>query len=230
MRTHASRLAIVRAMRAASMPAPQARGLWQITRTDLRATFVHGATFAWACLEYGFDDYPEIDPVTTSLYRWTDATIGQAHGECVMSDDPRELRKHIAPVLQAAGRVLVTGLGLGCVVRGLLTNADVTRVDVIEVDADVLAMVAPTLGSDPRLVFHHGDARTYRWPTGARWDLAWHDVWQESPDTQVAHAELLARYRRLVIQQGAWGFPRWAKRLSSVPLVGGARRTGVAQQ
>jgi hypothetical protein len=41
-----------------------------------------------------------------------------------MNDFPQELKKHLDFVLRARGRVLVTGLGLGCVVRGLYREAD----------------------------------------------------------------------------------------------------------
>jgi hypothetical protein len=130
-----------------------------------------------------------------------------------MSDDPTELRKHLAIVRVASGRVLVSGLGLGCVVRGLLANQAVKQVDVVEIDADVLRMVGPTFAGEPRVTIHHGDALTYDWPAGTRWNFAWHDVWSEHEPLAILHAHLLRRYRPLVARQGAWQFPRWGKRL-----------------
>lgn len=149
----------------------------------------------------------------TSLCCWTDSTIHLGYGVAVMSDDPKELRKHF-PILRAAhGRVLVSGLGLGCVVRGLLAIPAVTHVDVVEIDRDVLAMMLPTFPPCSRLTIHCGNALTFPWPRGTRWDFAWHDVWGEDPSTQVLHAQLLVRYRRMVGRQGAWGMPRWGRRL-----------------
>lgn len=200
---------LIAAMRASRIPAPQEGGLWYIQRASLSqwpllVTFVGGL--------YAYGDYPELPPVTTSLCRWTEATLHEGQGECVMSDDPRELRKHLPIVLAAHGRVLVTGLGLGCVVRGLLARPQVQHVDVIEIDDDVLAMVAPSFAGEPRVTLHHGDALTFPWPAGTRWDFAWHDVWNEHPNTQVIHARLLKQYQSMAAQQGAWGFPRWMKR------------------
>lgn len=137
-----------------------------------------------------------------------------------MSDDPKELRKHLPIVLAASGRVLVTGLGLGCVLRGLLARPQVEHVDVVEIDAGVLEMVAPTFAHEPRVTIRHADALAIQWPAGTRWDFAWHDVWNDTPNTQVLHAQLLQRYRGMVPQQGAWGFPRWMKRRWPWPLIG----------
>jgi hypothetical protein len=50
--------------------------------------------------------------------------------EVVMEDSPRELRRHLPIWMHAHGRVLVTGLGLGCVVRGLLASPHVEYIDV----------------------------------------------------------------------------------------------------
>jgi hypothetical protein len=211
-------------MQATHIPAPQDRGLWYIERTNFRtncddSVILQAAKFMGMRLG-GYTQWPEIEPVMTSLSRWTDATLHLGHGEAVMSDDPTELRKHLPIVLAAHGRVLVTGLGLGCVVRGLLARPEVTHVDVVEIDADVLAMVAPTFDGEPRVTIHHGDALTIDWPAGTRWDFAWHDVWNETPETQVLHAQLLARYRGIARQQGAWNFPRWLKRRWPWPLIG----------
>jgi len=207
---------LIYAMRADGIQAPQERGLWSIRRAGLSE---------WPILEafvgglYAYADYPELPMVTTSLCRWTEATLHEGQGECVMSDDPRELRKHLPIVLAARGRVLVTGLGLGCVVRGLLARPQVEHVDVVELDDDVSTMVWPTFVGNPRVTLHRGDALTYTWPAGTRWDFAWHDIWNETPDTQVIHAQLLERYRAKAAQQGAWGFPRWMKRRWPWPLL-----------
>ena len=204
---------MLKAMRATHLHAPQNRKLWEIRRVDVDSMESESVRM-WVRETYGYADYPALDVVTTGLYRYTDATLHDG-GECVMSDDPRELRRHLPAVLSASGHVLVTGLGLGCVVRGLLTNPRVTHIDVIEVDTGVLEMVGPTFNGEPRVALYHGDALRYRWPRDARWDFAWHDVWNDTPDTQVIHAMLLTRYHKLARHQGAWGFPRWMKRLTA---------------
>jgi hypothetical protein len=82
----------------------------------------------------------------------------------------------------------------------------------------ILDLMDKTFVND-RVAIHHGDAFTYSWPTGVRWDIAWHDVWDElsvdnlsqsqvdkdagDPDHSIAR--LMRRYARRVTWQGAWG-------------------------
>jgi hypothetical protein len=148
----------------------------------------------------------------TALTRWTDATLHKQFGDVVMEDTPRELRKHLPILLNARGRVLVTGLGLGCVVRGLLERPDVHRIDVVEISDDVLRLVGGEFEGNPRVALHRGDAETIRWPAGTRWDFAWHDLWSEHEPLDALHLRILARYRDMVGRQGAWGMKRPIKR------------------
>lgn len=203
-------LKLIQSMRVTDIPT-QSRGLWYICRIDF-STLPNSAAQRWGIVKGAFDAYPDIAPIMTSLCRWTEETIHLGHGEAVMSDDPKELRKHFPILLHARGRVLVSGLGLGCVVRGLLALPHVKHIDVVEKDRDVLAMVLPTLPRCARLTVHMGDAVTFPWPDGTRWDYAWHDIWSEEPHTQILHMKLLMRYRKMVGRQGAWGMPRFLQR------------------
>lgn len=111
------------------------------------------------------------------------------------------------------GRVLVNGLGLGCVLMGLLAIPEVEHVDVVEVDEDVIELVGSQI-SDQRVVIHHDDAFTIKWPAEVRWDVAWHDVWDElcvdnlsSEDARPgSYAALHRKYGRKVGWQASWGF------------------------
>jgi hypothetical protein len=62
----------------------------------------------------------------TALLRYTDSTL-YSGGETVMADNPVELSKHLQAAMTARGNVLVTGLGLGCVLRMLQANDRVDR-------------------------------------------------------------------------------------------------------
>lgn len=181
-------------------------GLWTIERVeskDGRELAQRGADGLWEWVGW---------PSMTLLYRATEATLHQEHGEVVMEDSRRELRRHLPIWLAARGRVLVSGLGLGCVVRGLLASPAVEHIDVVEIDADILRALGPEFASSPRVALHHADALTWEPPAGARWDCAWHDIWCEGSGLQLLHAELLVRYADRVRRQGAWMFPRFVKR------------------
>lgn len=143
---------------------PQAFGLWEIQRRERPPQEPAGATFR---LLVGADHQ-------TALCRMTEATLHQESGEVVMEDSLQELRRHMPVWLAARGRVLVTGLGLGCVVRGLLASPHVSHIDVIEIDRDILRIVGAEFSGNPRVRLIHDDALTCELPEG-RWDIAWHD-------------------------------------------------------
>lgn len=131
----------------------------------------------------------------------------------MMSNTPDELADH-QPFMEAAhGRVLVHGLGLSCVVSGLLANERVTHIDVVELSTDVIAMVGPCFIGEDRVTIHQGDALNYPWPDNARWDFVWHDIWQtincdnltDEDAEGVSYEALLRRFAPLATHQAAWG-------------------------
>lgn len=152
----------------------------------------------------------------TLLLRLTDSTLHQnPPGETVMEDTPYELQTHLNFVIRASGRVLVTGLGLGCVVRGLLKNPVVEHVTCIENSPDVLQLVAPHMPKD-RLTLVEADARSWTASNQDNFDCAWHDLWTNQdggePHLNYWHSEVLLNCRKTVRRQGAWKFDRTLKR------------------
>ena len=189
---------------------PRSFGLWTIEKRLRPADEPAGGMFR---LLVGGDQQ-------TALCRVTEATMHLPGGEIVMEDSLIELRRHLPIWLVAHGRVLVTGLGLGCVVRGLLASRDVEHVDVIEIDRGILEHVGEEFRGNDRVVLHHGNALNCKMP-GTRWDFAWHDIWCEGSGLQLLHTRLIARYRKRCARQGAWMLPRIVKRkLAHWELVG----------
>lgn len=125
----------------------------------------------------------------------------------VMSDTLAEITDHLEFFRQATGRVLIHGLGLGMAVNAVLAKEDVTHVDVVEIDEDIIAMVGPHY-QDPRLVIHHGDARTFKWPAGMRWDAVWHDIWDNIVRDNLEEMHRFHRsFGKRSAWQGSWGRP-----------------------
>ena len=187
---------------------PQYFGLWEIKRMTPCMSGWRGRV--------GWDSY-------TVLWRWTEATIHLGPGEVVMEDSIVELRQHLPIWLRGRGRVLITGLGLGCVVRGLLANPDVEHIDVIEIDRGILDVIGPEFADEARVNLIHGDALEHP-VNGERWDFAWHDIWVDPAggrDLQCFHAELIARFMPVCGPQGAWKLPRFMARLA--PAIAGLR-------
>lgn len=122
-----------------------------------------------------------------------------------MSDTPDELYDHGAILHRGEGRILINGLGLGCVVRGLLAKEAVEHIDVVERSADIIALVGDYYAGE-RCTIHHADALTKEWPKRTRWDFAWHDIWQDlCGDNLTEYAALKRKYARRVGWQGCWG-------------------------
>lgn len=128
------------------------------------------------------------------------------HG-VVMSDTPDEVYDHRLAIASARGHVLVTGLGIGMVVHAMLTkpsNEKVTKITVIEKDADVIALVAHQI-TDPRVEVIHADAFTYTPPRGTRYGAVWHDIWPNiCADNLPEMTKLKRRYGRRADWQGCW--------------------------
>lgn len=168
------------------------------------------------------EHWPSINAESlTSLHRITMATLHQPFGDVVMEDSAQELRKHLPIWMTARGDVLVTGLGLGCVLRGLLMKPDVRHVDVVEIDPTIMRVVGREFRGCTRVRLHLGDALRFRWrPRSRRWAFAWHDIWTEEGNglpLHRMHMRLMLQYRHRVNRQGAWALPRSVKRF--LPLV-----------
>jgi hypothetical protein len=131
----------------------------------------------------------------------------------MMSDTPDEIHDHLFPLMEARGVCLVTGLGLGCVVKGMLEKRDehgeyaVEKVIVIEIEAEIIALVGPWLKEKygDRLEIRHADALTYKAPVGEKYDTVWHDIWPDiCEDNLDTMATLHRKYGRRCRWQGSW--------------------------
>lgn len=151
----------------------------------------------------------------TWLHCLTTETMMQLPGETVMNDLPCELNKHMEFIIRASGRVLVGGLGLGCVVRGLLAHGQVEHIDLIERSSDVIKLCGSSV-QDPRVTIHQRDA-LHGFIGGGPWDWAWWDLHSDSersePHLQIIHMDLIQRFHdRIRHRQGAWAMPRRFRR------------------
>lgn len=155
----------------------------------------------------------------TYLMRTTEATVHLKHpGEVVMEDTIFELKSHLGFILNASGNVLITGLGLGCVIRGLLANPKVKHITCIEKSGDVLKLVQLYMPAD-RLEIIHADALEWTKENKFEFDYAWHDLWTDrckgEPHLDVWHTKLIRNCVKKVKNQGAWRYSRSLRRLMS---------------
>jgi hypothetical protein len=123
----------------------------------------------------------------------------------VMSNTPAECADHWEPIHRATGHVLLNGLGLGVVLTAILEKPEVQQVTVIELSEDVITLVGPTFTDDARVTIIHADAFTWKPPRGVRYDVVWHDIWNEiCTDNLAEMATLHRRYGRRCNWQGSW--------------------------
>lgn len=130
-----------------------------------------------------------------------------AHGGLMMSDTDAERHDHMGfvHVAQRGGHVLIGGLGLGCVLRAVLTSDAVEKVTVVEYEQAVIDWVAPTV-NDARVDYVQGDVYEWRWPKGARYSATWMDIWlQLSTDDLADMTRLRRRYGRVSDWNDCWG-------------------------
>lgn len=136
--------------------------------------------------------------------------------QIVMSDTPDEMNDHVDPLLHATGRVLIHGLGLGCVLNCVRNLPGVASIDVVEVNEDVLNLVAPLHDSDPRVNFVLGSCVDVKWPPGTRWNYVWHDIWSsigeenltndETAEHGISYATLHRMFGGRCDRQASWAF------------------------
>ena len=132
----------------------------------------------------------------------------------VMIDSPIEYDDHAELFEHARGRVLLHGLGLGCAVSALLANPEVEHIDVVEQNADVIALIAPYYVGYP-VAIHHASCLDDIWPDDARWNYVWHDIWtevaeenleDETAEHGISYGRLAEMFAGRADRQGAWAF------------------------
>ena len=164
------------------------RGLWRVERFEIDKMHAAMSLFSYRARAPQPGTY-------TRLLR------GQ---HCVMSDTDAEMRDHRYAVYKATGHVLLNGLGIGMVLAACLRKPEVTKATVIEIDADVIALVGPHY-TDARVEIVCADALTYQPPKAVRYGMVWHDIWSNICSDNLPQMKALHRkYGRRADWQGSW--------------------------
>jgi hypothetical protein len=161
----------------------------------------------------------ELEDLDDGLVVDGDTPDGDPRYVPVMSDTPSEIREHADAIRDATGDVLITGLGLGCIVSALLAKPDVTSITVVEIDRDVIAITGPYYENEPRVKIVNMDAiAAAAWfaSEGVGFDYAWHDIWSHIADRNlddddvaehgISYETMFANYMPIVPEQSAWAY------------------------
>jgi len=133
-----------------------------------------------------------------------------SHVVTIMSDTEAEIRDHLRVIYKAKGHVLIHGLGIGMVAKACLSKPEVTSVTVVELQPDVIKLVGPWLEgiaakANKRLTIIQGDAFTWKPPKEQKWDIVWHDVWNEiCTDNLPQMSKLHRRFGKRCSWQDSW--------------------------
>lgn len=96
----------------------------------------------------------------------------------IMSNTPAEIDDHTAPVNLAHGDVFIAGLGIGMVLEAMLSKADVHSITVLEIEQEIIGMVAPFYAGEAKVSILCGNAwEPTALPDGKRFDFLYFDIW-----------------------------------------------------
>lgn len=118
----------------------------------------------------------------------------------VMPIDEHEYKQHIPLWLNARGRVLILGLGIGFCLPNLLYNKKVESITIVEKYPEVINLFEvhrPDLAEQVNIIC--ADAMTYK--PKSKFDTIWPDTFGEPVDI------LVKRYREF-LEPGGW-IGRW---------------------
>ena len=133
--------------------------------------------------------------------------LRKGHWGPIMTDTPAEIRDLLPLRRKARGQVLINGLGLGVAVKVCLDNPEVDHVTVVEISQDVIQLVGDYLQLiyEDRLTIIHADVFEYKFPKGVRFDVVWHDIWDDICTDNLPEIHRLHRkYGRRTNWQGSW--------------------------
>lgn len=174
-------------------------------------TVPEGSSGPWKVERFTIDDKPSIYNMRLAMdgrgvQPGTYTRLVHAQRGVVMSDTQAEKRDHIEFIVNANGRVLINGLGIGMCLAAVLNKASVEAVTVVELDQDVISLVTPHYANDSRVNIVNASAFDYKPPKGIRYGAVWHDIWDTITEDNLDEMKKLHRkYGRLADWQGSWG-------------------------
>lgn len=103
------------------------------------------------------------------------------NGSTLMSDVPQEQYDMAKMALKCKGKVLVAGLGLGYIATLLAKRKSVTEVVVVELEAEIIDLVAKHI-AHPKIKVKHANIWHYLESSDARFDYICLDTWSDTSE------------------------------------------------
>lgn len=124
-------------------------------------------------------------------------------GSVWMTDAEYECATNREIIRRAHGDVLIAGLGLGLILPPIICKRSVTSVTVVEMNADVIAVVGPYYLTSAKVIIAKGDI--FKWRTRRNFDVIYFDIFQNVPNSgdRPTIDHLKRRYREH-LKPGGW--------------------------
>lgn len=119
-----------------------------------------------------------------------------------MSTTQMEMAGMVEAERKAHGRVLTSGLGLGCFTWLAAQKRAVDEVVVVERDADLVMMMKDQLGDHPKITYVIGDLREYLEAMTTRFDFMFLDIWIDVVGPIMEALDIQDRAQRLLKPDG----------------------------
>lgn len=130
------------------------------------------------------------------------------NGSIIMSNTPAEIDDLLYFVFESAdrgGNILINGLGLGVALIAILKYKNINTITVIEKSEDIIKLIAPSFVHDKRINIIHADAFEWKPPKGMRYNVIWHDIWDNiCGDNLPEMTKLHRKYGKKCDWQGSW--------------------------
>lgn len=120
-------------------------------------------------------------------------------GKCVMSDTDMEKRTNSSFVINAHGKVLIGGLGIGLILLAVQDKAEVEKITVIEKNREVIDLVASQLPLNGKVEIVN--ANVFDYVPSEKYNTIYIDIWNYINDDvyQEQMKPLISRYRRYLV-------------------------------
>lgn len=135
----------------------------------------------------------------------------KGHG-LMMSDTHMERKTNYDFVSSANGRVLIAGLGVGLIIKGIIDRKDITEIVVIEKYQDVIDLVLPKI-KHKKLKVINADIFEWKPEKGELFDSIYFDIWADICEDNLDEMKTLhKKYSRALNKSNSRSFmDSWMK-------------------
>jgi spermidine synthase len=127
--------------------------------------------------------------------------------QVMMSNHETETITNQKFIDNAKGNVLIFGLGLGLIIFPLLNDEQITKIDIVEIDSDIISYVGDIIKShDVRNIvrIHKGDSFEYHNELQTTYDTIYFDIWEYVGEKELYEIKDLHKTYTIFLNKNGW--------------------------